>query len=168
MDSKPLIFSEHTMERNERWDRRFLRLAKEVSRWSRDPSSRVGAIAVRDRRVLATGYNGLPRGVVDSPERLENRELKYQMTAHAETNALAAAAHSGVSLAGSTIYIWPYHPCSNCAGLLINAGIERVVFPDFEVPERWVSNFCLAQTMFNEADVMVDAIEMDVREEVAA
>ena len=156
------------MERNERWDRRFLRLAKEVSSWSKDPSSKVGAIAVRDRRVLATGYNGLPRGVEDSAERLKTRELKYQMVAHAEANLLAHAAHAGVSLDGSTVYIWPYHPCGSCAGLLINAGAARVVFPALLVPERWRFNFNLAATMFQEAGVLSDAIEVEPEQEAAA
>ena len=155
------------MERNERWDRRFLRLAKEVSSWSKDPSSKVGAVAVRDRRVLATGYNGLPRGVEDSAERLQTRELKIQLVAHAETNLLAHAAHAGVSLAGSTVYIWPYHPCGNCAGLLINAGVERVVVPELVVPERWRLNFNLAATMFKEAGVVSDALVIEELEAAA-
>ena len=155
------------MERNERWDRRFLRLAKEVSSWSKDPSSKVGAVAVRDRRVLATGYNGLPRGVEDSAERLQTRELKYKMVAHAEANLLAHAAHAGVSLDGSTVYIWPYHPCGSCAGLLINAGVERVVAPKLVVPERWRFNFNLAATMFKEAGVVSDALVIEELEAAA-
>ena len=153
---------------NERWDRRFLKLAKEISEWSRDPSTKVGAVAVLDRRILATDYNGLPRGVADTAERLETRELKYQMVAHAEANLLAHAAHAGASLNECTVYVWPFHPCGSCAGLLINSGVARVVIPELEVPERWAFNFSLARTMFDEAGVSLHELPLQAGEEVAA
>jgi dCMP deaminase len=144
-----------------KWDRRFLSVAKEISTWSRDPSTQVGAVAVRDRRILATGYNGLPKGVADLPERLEQRELKYAMVAHAEANCITHAAEAGVSLAGASIYVWPFHPCGSCAGLLINSGIRRVVIPQLETPERWAFNFGLAATMFQEAGVELREVEVE-------
>jgi dCMP deaminase len=166
MDSKRSTFSEAMS--NERWDRRFLKLAQAVSDWSRDPSTKVGAVAVLDRRILATGYNGLPRGVADTAERLETRELKYQMVAHAEANLLAHAAHAGTSLNECTVYVWPFHPCGSCAGLLINSGVARVVIPELEVPERWAFNFSLARTMFEEAGVALDQLAINDEREVVA
>jgi dCMP deaminase len=136
-----------------KWHHRFLDVAQLIASWSRDPSTAVGAVAVRDRRILATGYNGLPMGVKDTDERLLQRDLKYQMIAHAEANCITHAANAGVSLAGATIYVWPFHPCSNCAGLLINSGIKRVVIEQAEIPERWKSNFELAKLMLDEAGV---------------
>ncbi len=144
-----------------KWDRRFLAMAALVASWSKDPSTQVGAVAVRERRILATGYNGLPKGVADLPERLEQRELKYAMVAHAEANCITHAAEAGVSLRDSSIYVWPFHPCGSCAGLLINSGIRRVVIPQLETPERWAFNFSLAATMFQEAGVELREVEVE-------
>lgn len=81
------------------WDRRFLALAKQVAGWSKAPSSQVGAVAVLDRRILATGFNGFPVGMADDP-RLCDRESKYPRIVHAEQNVVAWAAREGVALAG--------------------------------------------------------------------
>jgi len=64
----------------QKWNERFMSLAEEVSKWSKDPSTQVGCILVKDRRVISTGFNGLPRGISDSLDRLTNREIKYEMT----------------------------------------------------------------------------------------
>ena len=135
-----------------KWDYRFLSMAGLVSGWSKDPSTQVGAVAVRDRRVLATGYNGLPRGVADLSDRLEHRETKLLMTSHAETNVIGAAAHHGISLAGATVYVTLW-PCSCCAAQLINAGVTRVVIPAQPIPDRWAKSFAAATLMFKEAGV---------------
>jgi dCMP deaminase len=142
-----------------KWDLRFLGIAREVSHWSRDPSTKVGAVAVRDKRVLALGYNGLPSGVQDLSERLENREIKYLMTSHAETNLLTYAAKDGVSLNQCTCYV-TLHPCSHCAAQLINSGVRRIVVPVQEIPDRWKTSFNIAQTMFQEAGVLFDTVEI--------
>jgi deoxycytidylate deaminase len=92
-------------ERIEKWDRRFLELAKQVSTWSKDPSTQVGAVLVNYLdQVVGMGYNGFPRGVEDSEERLNNRELKYQIVVHAEVNAVIQA---GKEADGSTLYVYP-------------------------------------------------------------
>ena len=142
-----------------KWDLRFLELAQLIATWSRDPSTKVGAVAVRGKRVLALGYNGLPAGVEDKPERLDNRELKYLMTSHAETNLLTYAAKDGVSLNRSTCYV-TLHPCSHCAAQLINSGLERIVVPGQEIPERWKTRFDIAQTMFQEAGIVFDTVDI--------
>lgn len=107
------------------WTRRFLGLARSVSLWSKDPSTRVGAVAVddRSRRILETGYNGLPRGVEDRPERMVRPE-KYLWTSHAEANLVAHAARD--RLAGSTVYV-THLCCASCARLLVNAAVAEVV-----------------------------------------
>ena len=84
----------------DKWDERYLRLAKEVSTWSKDPSTKVGAIAVLDGSVLAQGYNGFPKGVNDDPAKYADRETKYKYTVHAEMNCIFNAAQNGVSLYG--------------------------------------------------------------------
>ena len=143
-----------------KWDVRFLELAKHISSWSKDPSTQVGAVAVKDRRILATGYNGFPRGVADLPGRLENRNEKYLRTVHAEANAIAQAAKNAISLADADIYVWPFIPCSSCCTLLIQAGIRRVVVPNTTIPDRWEESFNMSQTMFSEAGI--DLIVIDV------
>lgn len=145
---------------SEKWDRRFLDLAKHVSEWSLDPSTKVGAVAVKERRVLATGYNGLPRGVADLPGRLLNREEKYLRTVHAEANIVAQAARFGIDLFGATVYVWPFLPCSNCTTLLIQAGIRKIIVPELPIPDRWKSNFDLSVEMLNEA--RVDLLQLTV------
>ena len=76
----------------DKWDGRFLDIAREISTWSKDPSRKIGAIAVRDRKILATGYNGFPKGIEDTPCRLNIREIKYQYVVHAEMNCIYNAA----------------------------------------------------------------------------
>src|SRR6056300_417538 len=89
------------MDRQEdnKWDQRFMQMAQMVSTWSKDPSSKIGAVAVNDeKRILATGYNGFPRGIADTEERLNNRDEKYPRIIHAEMNVLMNALYNGVSL----------------------------------------------------------------------
>lgn len=143
------------------WDQRFLHLAKHISTWSKDPSTQVGAVAIRDRRILATGYNGFPRGVEDSEDRLQDREQKLLRTVHAEGNIVAQASLHGVSLSGASIYIWPFLPCSSCCTLLIQAGVSRVVVPDIEIPERWLVSFTTSVGMLQEAGLMLDRVQID-------
>lgn len=85
-----------------KWDLRYLEMAKLVASWSKDPSTRTGAvIADPDNCIVATGYNGFARGVKDSRERYANRELKYKMIVHCERNAIIYARRD---LTGCTLY----------------------------------------------------------------
>ena len=135
------------------WDRRFLQLAELVASWSKDPSTKVGAVAVRDRRILATGFNGLPTGIVDSGFRLQDRDTRLSMTAHAEGNCISYAARTGVSLFGADLYVFPLAPCASCASSIIQAGIRRVVIWDYVIPSRWQRSFDTAAEMFSESGV---------------
>lgn len=112
---------------NEKWDIRFMRIAREVSTWSKDPSSKIGAVIVNDdKRILATGYNGFPRGVADSSDRLSDRDQKLPMIIHAELNALLNALNNGVSVKDSTLYVYGLPVCSNCAKSVVQAGIKTI------------------------------------------
>lgn len=142
------------------WDQRFLGLARHVAGFSKDPSTKVGAVAVRDRRILATGYNGLPQHVADTNERLSNREVRLAMTVHAEANLIAHAARHGVCLAGSAIYIWPLMACAQCAAQLIQTDCSRIVIPDYLEPLRWADSFSFARQMFTEAGISVDRLDL--------
>ena len=140
---------------SEKWDRRFIDLALHISEWSKDPSTKVGCIVVgEDREIRSTGFNGFPRGIEDSMERLEDRELKYPLICHAEENAIMHAARIGISLKDCTAYVtWP--PCTRCARSLIQAGVTEVVYPDnIEIPDRWVEDFERSSSMMKEAGVV--------------
>tara|TARA_B100001113_G_C21106974_1_gene621343 strand:+ start:1435 stop:1902 length:468 start_codon:yes stop_codon:yes gene_type:complete len=143
---------------SEKWDRRFIDLALHISGWSKDPSTKVGCVVVgSDREIRSTGFNGFPRGIEDSMERLEDRELKYPLICHAEENAIMHAARIGISLKDCTAYVtWP--PCTRCARSLIQAGVVEVVYPgDIEIPDRWVEDFDRSHSMMKEAGVIYRA-----------
>ena len=128
-------------ERQLKWDNRFMTMAELISLWSKDPSSQIGAVCVNDeRRILATGYNGFPKGIEDTEDRLNNRDEKYPRIVHAETNALMNALYSGVSLKNATIYVHGLPVCPECTKLIIQAGIRRVVIREstYDTPEKWV------------------------------
>lgn len=138
-----------------KWDHRFIRIAYEIQSWSKDPSTKCGCVIVRDRRILSTGYNGLPANLSDSLPRYQDREYKLATIIHAEKNAIFNAAKNGSTTEGSTAYVtWP--PCSQCASALIQAGIVKVVCPDPATsPDRWRANFKIANELLFEAGVTV-------------
>lgn len=137
-------------------------VARLVAAWSKDPSTKCGAvIASPDRTIVSTGFNGLPRGVEDREGILNDRELKYQCTIHAEENAILNAATRDV-LRGCSIYIHPIPPCSNCAARIIQAGITRVVFHAGDIPDHWKKNMKTAEEMMNDAGLKVVILETQV------
>jgi len=153
---------------NEKWDRRFLALAEEVSTWSKDPSTKVGAILVNDlRQVVGMGYNGFAREVEDTEERLNIRELKYQFVVHAEVNAIIQAGHGA---RGSTLYVYPSFMlppiCADCAKAAIQAGVKGIVGyePDETDPrvQRWADSIAVAKEMWTEAGKFCYAYSEDV------
>jgi dCMP deaminase len=135
------------------WDEHFMDMAILVAQRSKDPSTKVGCVVVsEDKIVVATGYNGLPRGVQDISERME-RPAKYLWTSHAEENAVAQSARVGAKLKGGTAFV-THHPCSRCARSLIQAGVTRVVIGNGKtsMPDE---EFEVAAIMFKEAGVNV-------------
>ena len=141
---------------SDKWDRRFLELAKHISGWSKDPSTKVGCVVVgEDREIRSSGFNGFPRGIEDDSDRLEDRDQKYPLICHAEENAIMHAARIGVSLKGNSAYVtWP--PCSRCTRSLIQAGVNEVVYPkDLDIPDRWKDDFDIAMGMMKEAGIKV-------------
>lgn len=141
-----------------KWDNRFMDMAKMVATWSKDPSSQIGAVAVNDeRRILATGYNGFPKGIDDSEKRLNNRAEKYLRIVHAEMNALMNALYSGVTLRDATLYVYGLPVCSSCAKCVIQSGIKRVVIPAYNnTPGNWQKIWDTESLpMFKEANVLV-------------
>lgn len=149
---------------SEKWDRHFLGMALYHARLSKDPSTRVGSIIVGpDREILSAGFNGFPRGIADTPERLQDRELKLKLMVHAEMNALLAAARTGMRLKGCTLYlaatddsglVWGGPPCTRCAVEIIQVGIGEIVsWPVKTAPSRWHDDLAFAGKLIAEADI---------------
>lgn len=122
-----------------KWDERFMNMAKFVADWSScyQQNRQVGAVIVKDKRILTTGYNGASSGIMSCKDRGEcirkklgiasgtRHEICYAV--HAEQNAIVQAAKMGVSVDGATIYV-THQPCSICAKMIINSGIKRIVY----------------------------------------
>jgi len=141
-----------------KWDKRYLELAERISKWSKDPSSKIGCVAIGEKgQVLAQGYNGFPRSISDN-DRLENREIKLKYIVHAEMNTIFNAAFSGISLEGSTFYVVGLPCCSDCAKGIVQVGVKRVVMPKQEITDRWKESWGLTQSMFTEAGVAFEFI----------
>jgi len=137
-----------------KWDQRYLALAKEVSTWSKDPSTQVGAVTVGSKKeVLSQGFNGFPRGINDTDERYHHRETKYKLVVHAEMNAIYNATYSGTSLDGATLYVYGLPICSECAKGIIQVGIKKVVVEKSKELDNWNESVQLSQKMFDEAGV---------------
>lgn len=132
-----------------KWDGRFLGLAEQVATWSKDPSTKVGAVITRrDNTVASLGYNGFPRHVDDSPELYADRPTKLMRTVHAELNAILTAREP---LTNCTLYVTPLCPCSTCAAAIIQSGIHRVVYRMDQPRPEWQASFDETQAMFKEA-----------------
>ena len=141
------------MQNLDKWDQRFLRIAYEVASWSKDPGTKVGAVIVNDRRIIATGYNGFPQNIEDTVERYAIRETKLALTVHAEVNAILNAAAAGASTKDATLYV-TFSPCVHCATSVIQAGIKKVVCPTVEsAPTRWQESFRGGRLVLHEAGV---------------
>ena len=142
-----------------KWDERFIAVAQEVSSWSKDPSKQIGCVAVKDKRTIATGFNGFPRDIEDTEDRLNDRDLKYKYVVHAEMNCIYNASYHGVSLKDSTMYIYGLPVCSECAKGIIQAGVKRVVWKAInDIPVRWLESNMLTQELFAEAGIEYDRV----------
>ncbi|MCE9619836.1 MAG: dCMP deaminase family protein [Planctomycetes bacterium] len=143
---------------DEKWDIRFLRLADQIASWSKDPSRGVGAVIVSPaRQIVATGFNGLPRGVEDRTDRLE-RPAKYELIVHAEMNAIIQCARNGVSPLGCAVFT-TFSPCVACAIAMVQAGIARVVTwePDLVGADaHWLESIKKAQAVLHESGVQYE------------
>lgn len=140
----------------QKWDERFLGIARSISTWSKDPSTKVGANAVDvERKIIAQGYNGFPAGCNDSQQFYDNREAKYARIIHAETNIICNACNSRVGLQCSTIYIYGMYPCPECVKLLAQVQVSRVVFQIGETQnlEKWKTDFETSKLLMRELHI---------------
>lgn len=139
-----------------RWDLRLVNLAQHVAKWSKDPSTQVGAVVASGKRVCGLGFNGFASGVLDLAERLAERDTKLQLTLHAEENALAFATETR----GCTLYTWPMRPCAHCTSLAAQHGIARIVAP-VGIPPRWEHSAELAAQVAAESGIAVTLLDND-------
>lgn len=135
-----------------------MELAFLVASWSKDPSTKTGAVVVGpDKEIRATGYNGPVRGVDDDVQERFERPVKYEFFEHAERNALYNACLTGVSLKGCVMYA-THAPCTDCARAIIQAGIKTVVTNKIIIDENtpkntWRDKLIYSEQMFREAGV---------------
>ncbi len=146
-----------------KWDERFMQLAETVAGWSScyQENRHVGAVVVKDKRILTTGYNGAPSGIESCAERgvclrrEKNiasgtmQEVCYAV--HAEQNAIIQAAKLGVSLENAVMYV-THQPCVICTRMIINSGIKKVIYKN-GYPDEF------ALTLFAESDVQIIKFE---------
>lgn len=141
-----------------KWDRRFLDLAQHISQWSKDPSTKCGAVIAKGNRIISMGYNGFPMLVNDHSDNYNDRDLKLNMILHAEVNAILFAE---VPLSNCTIYTYPFPPCCRCAAQIIQSGIRKVIAPKptKELIGRWSSELIIAEDMYKDAGVILIEVE---------
>ena len=147
------------------WNEWFMQGVYWVASKSKDPKTRIGAILVKDNRIISTGYNGLPQGVLDKPDRLE-RPLKYLFISHAERNALYSAAKYGISTEGSVLYTNAL-PCTDCMKGVIQSGIKCIyIHKQFEdacskiTRPEWEKHKNVSLQMCKEADIQLHEINI--------
>ena len=143
------------------WDEYFISIADVVRNKSKDPSSKVGAVVVGlHNQIVSTGYNGFPRGIVQTVIARWGRPVKYSFVVHAEANAVYNAARTGVSLVGCTLYLFGFTvPCTECSKAIIQSGIVRVVSKAYRGdPEWWTDDLILSKALLLEAGVEVVAL----------
>ena len=149
---KHRLLNMETNGRDSTWWPRYLGIAREVSTWSKDPSTQVGAIAVGSKgQILAQGYNGYPRGMDDSD--YSNREEKYKKIVHAEMNCIYNASWNGVSLDGADLFVYGLPVCHECAKGLIQVGVKRVCYHADMIPAKWKESNEQTIELFYEAGV---------------
>ena len=145
-----------------KWNKRFIEVADlQVAQWSKDRSSKVGAVIVKNGVILTTGYNGFPRGCNDDLEERHERPEKYQWVIHAELNSILNAARQGVSTVGADMYV-NWYVCDRCAGNIVNAGIKRLfcdVEPDWDDPRSETFGFLRTRDILKEGGVEVHFLD---------
>jgi len=147
----------------DKWDKRFLDMAKLVSTWSKDPSTQTGAVIVRpDKSVASVGFNGFPRAMPDAEEYYNNREEKYSRIIHCEMNASMFA--QDTSLKGYTLYTYPFLSCDRCYVHMLANGITRFVAPKCPpaLEERWGDAFDKVRGYASESKgIIIDEIDYE-------
>lgn len=154
----------HALSREEKWDRRYVELARLVGQWSKDPSTKVGAVLVRpNNSVAATGFNGFPSGHNDSAALYNDRAYKYAHVIHAEVNALA---FHGQPADGFTLYT-SFPCCPDCVAVAGAAGVRRIVSPPLPREgrerawiEEWERRLAVSVLIAHRHGIVMEAVDV--------
>jgi dCMP deaminase len=143
------------------WDELFMRHAYLISSKSKDTRTKIGAVLIKNNRVISEGYNGIPTGVCDCNEQRYQRPEKYFWFEHAERNSVYSCARAGIATKDSVMYTQGV-PCADCARACIQAGITTIVvhkqWEDFEqmyYRDKWEESGKRSNAMFNECGILV-------------
>ena len=157
------------LDRQIKWDLRYMALAAHIATWSKDPSTKVGAVLVRpNNSVASTGYNGFPPGADDSPHLYLDRSYKYEHVVHAEINAVDFFMEISklTNLSGFTLYS-SFPTCPDCMEVLGPKGLSRIVQPSLKTEgrddkwiEAWTENLEKAQEIANFYHVQLDTVDV--------
>ncbi len=137
------------------WNLKYLTLAKKFASWSKDPSVQVGAVAIGNKgQVLSQGYNGFPKGFDDSEIIYKDSKLKKNYIIHAEMNCIYHATLNGISLEGSTLFIYGLDICHECAKGIIQVGIKEVVtYSPHKPKEKWIESFKASKELLQKSNI---------------
>jgi dCMP deaminase len=143
------------------WDVWFMKQAYLVAEKSKDPSTKIGAVIVKDNHIISSGFNGFPIGVNDLPERYSDRQIKYKYVVHAEANSVLSAARFGTSTLGTILYTQAI-PCHDCAKCIIQGGIRKIVvhtkWPHMS-HSTWVESMTISGIMLTESGVQISYLD---------
>lgn len=147
------------------WDELFMRHVYLIASKSKDESTKIGSILVRDRHVISEGFNGLPIGVMDDIPQRQERPEKYFWFEHAERNSIYCCARFGTRTEGAAMYTQGI-PCADCARAVIQGGIARIIVHkqwedrQSEWNEKWQESTIRSRKMFGEANIEVVQFDM--------
>ena len=147
---------------DKKWSVRLLKMAKDVASWSKDTSTKVGAvITTADGKPISWGFNGMPMGIDDNIPERHMRPEKYKWMCHAERNAMDLASRSDLS---NCVMFVTLAPCANCAQSIIQRGIRTVVVDASgtvdKVPAHWTEEMITANQMMLEAGVNIIPVDL--------
>lgn len=148
----PLYPAWGPQSKSEKWIDRFLDMAELVASWSKDPSTKVGAVIFDiDNRIISTGFNGFARRVPDLDHMLENREVKYPLVIHAEHNAVLFARRD---LEGCSVAV-THQPCARCTSVMAQVGIKKIHYRNALDETRWGAEVELARFICAQSGVQL-------------
>jgi len=143
------------------FDEWFMRMVYLIALKSKDPSTKIGAVLVKDKRIISTGYNGFPIGVNDLPERYLNKETKYKMVVHGEDNAVLSAARFGISTKDAVLYTQGV-PCNECCKSVIQGGIKEIIIHSVwseKTGAKWLESQITSEIMLKECGIPIKSID---------
>jgi len=137
------------------WNLKYIELAKKFASWSKDPSVKVGAVAIGSKgQVLSQGYNGFPKQFNDSLDIYKTSELKKKYIIHAEMNCIYHATLNGISLEGSTLFVYGLEVCHECAKGIIQVGIKEVVtYSPNQPKDKWLESFKTSEELLAKSNI---------------